>query len=142
MRTYVGKEYGRYVMMHLSKGEGVLESIEKEIKRLEIQNGFVASGIGSARKIVFHRIADTEDNPTNEYITEEGPIEIGTIQGLIIDGEPHLHITWSAKDKTFTGHLEPGCEIQYLSEIIIIELLDVDLVRRLDEFKVSYIDQR
>ena len=142
MRTYVGNEYGRYVIVHLGKGEKVLESIQQEITRLHIKNGFVASGIGSARKIVYHRIATLENMPTNEFITMEGPIEIGGIQGLIIDGEPHLHIICSSKDDSFAGHLEPGCEIQYLAEITILELMDADLVRRLDEYKISYIDKR
>ncbi len=142
MRTYVGKEYGRYVILHLGKGEKVLESIRQEITRLNIRTGFVASGIGSARKIVYHRIATLENTPTDEFITVEKPIEIGSIQGLIIDGEPHLHIMCSSKDESFAGHLEPGSEIQYLAEITILELTDSDLVRRLDEYKVSYIDKR
>jgi uncharacterized protein len=142
MRTYVGKEFGRYVILHLGKGELVLESIQAEISRLGIRTGGVTSGIGSARKIVYHRIADVEDSPTNEFVTVEKPIEIGSIQGLIIDGEPHLHIMCCSKDESFAGHLEPGCEIQYLAEIMILELTDVDLVRRFDKYKISYIDQR
>jgi len=130
------------MILHLGKGEGVLESIQQEITRLGIRNGVVVSGIGSARKIVYHRIADVEDSPTNEFISKEDPIEIGSIQGLIINGEPHLHIMFSCKEESFAGHLEPGCEVQYLAEVMILEMADVDLIRRLDEFGISYIDKR
>jgi len=142
MKTYVGNGYGRHVLIHLSKGELVLESIQKEIERLNIRSGIVASGIGSARKIVYHRIGNLAADPLNIFITMEGPMEIGAIQGLIVDGEPHLHIVCYGEDGAFSGHLEPGCEIQYLAEISIIELEDADLVRRLDEFGISYIDKR
>ena len=142
MKTYVGIGYGRHVLIHLGKGELVLESIQKEIERLNIRSGIVTSGIGSARKIVYHRIGNLAPDPLNLYVTVEGPMEIGAIQGLIVDGEPHLHIVCYGEDGAFSGHLEPGCEIQYLAEISIIELEDADLVRRLDEFGISYIDKR
>lgn len=142
MRTYVGDRYGRHVIMHLGKGELVLESIQSEIKRLNIRTGIVTSGIGSARKIVYHRIGNLEKDPLNIFITMEGPTEIGAIQGLIIDGEPHLHITCYGEDGAYAGHLEPGCEVQYLAEVSILELLDADLVRNVDEFGISFINKR
>lgn len=142
MRTYVGDRYGRHVIMHLGKGELVLESIQSEIKRLNIRTGIVTSGIGSARKIVYHRIGNLEKDPLNIFITMEGPTEIGAIQGLVIDGEPHLHITCYGEDGAYAGHLEPGCEVQYLAEVSILELLDADLVRDLDEFGISFINKR
>lgn len=142
MRTYVGDRYGRHVIMHLGKGELVLESIQSEIKRLNIRTGIVTSGIGSARKIVYHRIGNLEKDPLNIFITMEGPTEIGAIQGLVIDGEPHLHITCYGEDGAYAGHLEPGCEVQYLAEVSILELLDADLVRNVDEFGISFINKR
>lgn len=142
MKTHVGSKFGRHVVIHLGKGELVLESIQAEIKRLNIRTGIVTSGIGSARKIVYHRIGSLANDPLNLFVTEEGPMEIGAIQGLIVDTEPHLHIVCYGENGAFSGHLEPGCEIQYLAEISIIELLDADLVRRLDDFGISYIDKR
>ena len=142
MKTHIGNKFGRHVVLHLGKGELILESIQSEIKRLNIRNGIVTSGIGSARKIVYHRIGSLANDPLNLFITVEAPTEIGSLQGLIIDGEVHLHIVCYGADGAFAGHLEPGCEVQYLAEISMIELEDADLVRRLDEFGISYIDKR
>lgn len=142
MQTHVGQQYGRFVIMHLSKGELILESIQKEVKRLGIQAGIVTSGIGSARKIIYHRIKTVDDNPQDEFLTITTPTEILAIQGVIVDGEPHLHITCADTKEAFGGHLEPGCEVQYLVELSILELLGVDLVRRPDEFGVSQIQLR
>jgi len=140
MKTYTTKNYGRTVIIHLGKGELILESIQKEIDRLDIRNGILVSAIGSLRKACLHVITNTDDLSVNKFITIEKPIELGAAQGLIIDGEPHLHLVISEPDGMYAGHLEPGCEVQYLAELAILELADVNLTRKLDENGISYID--
>ncbi|MCL1855188.1 MAG: DUF296 domain-containing protein [Clostridia bacterium] len=142
MYTHVGDTYGRHIVMQLTKGELIQESIEKELERLGIRCGIVVSGVGSARKVVYHRIESLADDPENTYITVEEPLEIGAMQGVIVDGKPHIHITCCYGDHTFAGHLEPGSETQYLVELSIIELKGHDLVRKTDAFGISYIDAR
>lgn len=66
----------------------------------------------------------------------------GAVQGLIIGGVPHLHVTASDPDRAYVGHLEPESEVQYLAEICIMELKGTDLTRRKDEFGDSYIDKK
>ncbi len=142
MRTYACGRYGRQIVVHLGKGEKVQEGILSACRALELNDAVVTSGIGSLRKVRYHRIASTQDLPANEYLTVEGPIEMCALQGLILDGEPHLHITCCDRERAFGGHLEEGCEVQYLAEISLMELTDADLVRRLDGAGVSYIDRR
>ncbi len=140
MKTYTTNNFGRIVIMHLGKGERILESVQKEINRLGIRNGVLLSAIGSLRKATLHVITNTEELSVNQYITVEKPIELGSAQGIIIDGEPHFHLTISEPDKMYAGHMENGCEVQYLAELAILELNDLNLTRKLDEFGISYID--
>lgn len=140
MRTYTTDQYGRTVIIHLGKGELVLESLKQEIDRLGIRNGILLSAIGSLRKASLHVISNTEDLSVNRYITVEKPIELGAAQGLIIDGEPHFHLNISEPDGLYAGHMEPGCEVQYLAEFAILELPALELTRRSDEYGISYID--
>lgn len=139
MNTHVGNQYGRHVILNLTKGELILESIESEIKRLGIQCGILTSGIGAARKVVYHRITSTADQPVNEFITVEAPLEVSAMQGVIVDGQPHIHITCCGMDAAFAGHMEHGCETQYLMEISIIELIGADLKRAVDAFGITTI---
>ncbi len=141
MHTFTTDQVGRIVLIHLGKGECILESIQKEMKRLNIENGILVSAIGSLRKAVLHYIASTQDQAENKFITIEKPIELAGAQGLIIQGEPHFHLTISDPDGLHAGHMEPGCEVQYLAELAILELRDLHLTRRLDPFGISYIDQ-
>ena len=142
MRSYEAGDLGKTICIHLEKGEAILESIEKAITQYGIRNGMIVIGIGSANKICYHRIGSTEDVPTNEYITVEGPIEVTSIQGLIIDGQPHLHINCCSREQAFGGHLEHGSVVQYLGEIAILECPNAELTRRLDAFGISYIDRK
>jgi len=142
MKSFTTSEIGRVVVMHLGKGDLLLESIQQEAERQDIKNAVILCGIGSMRKLVFHVITSTDDVSTDSFKTLEEPMEIGAIQGLIIDGKPHFHIICSDPKNTYVGHLEPGTEIQYLAEICLMEVKGVDLVRKVDQFGIGYIDER
>jgi predicted DNA-binding protein with PD1-like motif len=141
MKTYISEKFGRFVIINLHKGEKVLESISQEIKRLSIKNGVILSGIGSMRQVSYHIIKSTTDDPVNEFGKVQNPIELGGIQGLIIDGEPHLHVIASDPERAYIGHLEDECEVQYLAEIAILEIIDMDLTREMDEFGIQHIQK-
>lgn len=143
MKSFISEKSGRVVTMHLQKGELLVESIREEAKRLGIDNAVLLCAIGSLRKIVMHVILTTDDLAQNEYLTVEEPIELGAMQGLILDGEPHFHFTCSAPgEKSYTGHVEEGCEVQYLVELSFMELAGIDVERRLDEYGICYIAEK
>ena len=142
MKSFMTNNYGRTIIIHLGKGEKILESLTEELKRLDVQYGILVSAIGSLCKACLHVITNTDDLSVNKYITVEKPIELGAAQGLIINGEPHFHLIISEPDGLYAGHLENGCEVQYLAEFAILELKDLDITRKLDSFGISYIDHK
>lgn len=141
MRTYSTDQLGRIIIIHLKKGENILESIQAEARRLNVRNAVLLSAIGSLRKANLHFITNTDDLAVNQFITIERPIELSSAQGLIIDGEPHFHLTISEPDGLYAGHMEPGCEVQYLAELALLEIKGIPLTRKTDEFGISYIIQ-
>ena len=141
MRTFECKEYGRVIVMHLKKGDLLLESITEGLKERNVKNAILTSGIGSLRKLSMHGIKACTDTPSDYYYTIEAPVELGCLQGIVLDGVPHLHGVCSTPDgKTYVGHLEPGSEIQFLCELSFIEVPDMKLTRRANEFGIGYID--
>lgn len=139
MNTFITEQIGRVAIIHLSKGEPLLESVRQEIKRLDIQDGVLLSAIGSLRRACFHVITTSEEESQNQYITLDKPMELGAMQGLVLAGEPHFHIIFSDLDRVYTGHLEDGCEVQYLAELSLLELKGLNLTRKLDAFGIGYI---
>ena len=139
MRTFTTDKIGRTILIHLTKGDDLLSCVQSELRRLGVKNGILVSAIGSLRCAKLHSITTLEDLPTNEYYSYTDPIELGSAQGLIINGEPHFHLTVSDPGRVYTGHMEPGCEVQYLAELAILELPELSLTRKADEFGISYL---
>lgn len=129
MRYFAGGRIERVIIVSLTPGDLFLESIEEITKKESIETAVVTSGIGSFRKFKYHTITWTGMPPKDAFYTIEGPIEIGGIQGLIVDGEPHLHITFHncENGETSTGHIEHGCEVCYLVEVCMAVIGGVDI---------------
>ena len=92
MNTFHVRKTGDVILLHLGKDDDMLQCLNQAITEHKIKNGAVVSMIGTLDKARYHMIQTTEDDPTNGFYTVEGPIEVAAGQGLIIDGEPHIHI--------------------------------------------------
>ena len=135
MTSFCAKHSGRVLFLHLTKGDDLLQCIEKGVKDAGIQTGIVATGIGTLRKFHYHYIMATTDEPNDVFETIEKPLEISSLQGIILEGKAHLHIVTSEQGtKSYSGHLEEGSEVQYLAEISIIEVDDMPVGRRSGNF--------
>ena len=142
MKTFVGNQLGRYVIIGLQKDDLILESIKKAADEHGIRNAIITSGIAATYHMRWHHIKDTDDRPTDMIMEHSAPMEVGGISGMIIDGIPHLHCTFSDHERAWAEHLEEGCRIQYVGEISMIELLDLDLSRIPNEFGVKLISEK
>lgn len=129
------------IIINLYPEEYLIENIINYLKETNTANACVISGIGTLKKLSFHRILTTEENPKNEYITLEGPFELSSTQGLIINYEPHLHFVASDLQKTYSGHLEYNSQVLYLAEFVLISLDDLNLIRNPNEKNIFYIEE-
>ncbi len=116
--------------VRLDRGDLLLESIEEVIRRQDIQDGAVLTGLGSVQECTFHGVRSLAPEAEQEFHTVRGPIEILNINGIIGAGEPHLHITLANRDGAFGGHLEKGCRILYRAELTIAKFRGSRLARK------------
>ena len=137
MDYFLSKEIGRSFILRLDQGDYVLESIRDLISKEDIKEGVVISAIGTLDKCVIHMVTTT-DYPAAEHFErwDNKPLELSSIDGIIADGKPHLHIVVSDYKQAYSGHLEEGCRILYLGEIVIIELKSINLTRVLNSKNV------
>ncbi|MBQ1504322.1 MAG: DNA-binding protein [Oscillospiraceae bacterium] len=133
MISYLGKHTGRVLVIALERGELLLESIEQQCREAGFANATVETAIGTLQKTVFHRVLTLDRKSTNEFVTVETPVELSNIDGIIAEGQAHLHFSASDPDKTYIAHLEYGCEVLYLAEIVLAELEPMPLGRRKNE---------
>ncbi len=138
----MGYEFGRVVILNLKRGDLLLETIETELKKSGIKNALLTSAIGSMQKVVLHRVVGTGREPEDEFVTLEKPMELASLQGIVLDGKAHFHMVVSDVENAYTGHLEPGTQVLYLSEISLVELKGVSLCREKDENNIGMIVEK
>lgn len=142
MNSFTTNSYGKIIIIHIGKGEDLLESVCRAAAENGVKNAILVSMIGSLRTAQMHYITTTEANSTDKYLTIHKPLEIGAAQGMIINGEPHFHFCLSADGVSYVGHMEKGCIVQYLIEAVLIEYNDLELIRKADEYNISYIARK
>jgi len=136
MTSFVAPQSGRVLLIHLTKGDDLMKSIAAACKDAGIENGVVMSGIGSLRRFHYHYIQATTDEPSDVYEIIEEPLELAALQGIILEGKPHLHAVVSAVGtQTYSGHVEDeGSEVQYLVEVSVLEVNGIKLGRRAGKY--------
>lgn len=117
----------RIIMVRINPDEDVLLSLRQAVKNHDIQNAVILAGIGSAKRSHFHVVTSNELPPTAGYPKSEQPLDVTAMQGFIIDGRVHAHISFSDERNGFGGHLEEGCVALTFVVLILGELAEVNL---------------
>src|SRR5918992_1463791 len=79
----------RFVVLRLDPGEDVLLSIRAAVNEQEIRNAAILSGVGSLDRYHFPVVKTTNMPPGNTFVQGEGPFDILTVTGLVVDSEVH-----------------------------------------------------
>jgi hypothetical protein len=123
MKIFTGDKLGKIHVVRLDRGDYLLESIEKLIEEQGIVNAVVLSGIGTLDYCVMHTVMTTGFPPVEHFPKwEDKPLELASIDGLIADSKAHLHFVVADDKYSYAGHLEHGCRILYLAEVVIAEI--------------------
>jgi predicted DNA-binding protein with PD1-like motif len=117
----------RIITVRINPAEDVLVSLRQAVEEQQIQNAVILAGIGSVRSSHFHVVTSRELPPGEAYPKSEQPLDVTTIQGLVISGRVHAHISFSDERNGFGGHLEEGCSALTFTVIVIGELSDIDI---------------
>lgn len=134
MQTFSGQTSGRVFVLRLDPGDFLLESIRAFTADHNLQTAYIASAIGTLDYCVMHMVMTTSYPPVEHFAHwDNQPLELSSIDGLIANGEPHLHMVVSDHQTAFSGHLEEGCRVLYLAEIVIVELIPGGIQRVRDE---------
>jgi predicted DNA-binding protein with PD1-like motif len=140
-KVFSGKGLGRVIVLNLKRGDLLLESIRDHLKEEGVKNAALVSIVGSLKKLVYHRPLNFAMSAEDEFITVEEPMEIGSLMGSVINGQPHFHIVASDLEKTHVGHLEEGTTVLYLAEIVLCEIEGLNIERLMDEHKTAYFSE-
>jgi predicted DNA-binding protein with PD1-like motif len=112
----------RYLMVRLDPGQDLLEGIRTAVEESGITQGAILAGVGSLSTYHFHVVSTPVMPPENAFIKGEGPFDILTITGAILDGRVHAHVTFSDDKIAMGGHLEEGCTVLTFAILTIADM--------------------
>ncbi|HWV35633.1 MAG TPA: PPC domain-containing DNA-binding protein [Thermomicrobiales bacterium] len=118
---------GRTFWVRLNPHDDLLLGLRAAVKEAGITNGVILGGVGSLTSYHFHVVSSVELPPENAFERGSGPFDILNVNGAILGGRVHAHITFSNTDTTLGGHLEEGTTVLTFAIIMIQETPDVDL---------------
>jgi predicted DNA-binding protein with PD1-like motif len=123
-------DIGRIHILRVDPGEDVLESVERFLQETGVRQAVVLGGYGTLAAYHLHWVTHNRIPTENAFGRGEGGIEILSMNGLVVEGTPHIHVTLSTPDGAFGGHLEPGCIAYVLCEVFFTEVEGVSLSRQ------------
>src|SRR3954463_1778504 len=130
----VSGQFERVLVLRFKYQADLLAGIESMVKQHKIRNAVILAGAGSVRNYHIHSVSNRTFPSKNTYLKDPtAPADIVSMNGYIIDGKIHAHMTMTNSEKAFGGHLEPGTNV-FTFAIVTVGVLDegVDL-RRVDD---------
>ena len=105
----ISGNFERIVILRFKYQADLLAGMEKMVKEHKIRNAVILSGIGSVRNYSIHFVSNRTFPSKNIFIKDPTePADIISINGYVIDGRLHPHMTLTTGEKAFGGHIEPG----------------------------------
>ena len=120
----------RIHILRIDPGEDVLEAVKRFVQEANLRQAVVLGGYGTLAAYHLHWVTHNRIPTENRFGRGEGGIEILSMNGLVVEGEPHIHVALSTPEGAFGGHLEPGCTAYVLCEVFFAEVEGVTLSRR------------
>jgi predicted DNA-binding protein with PD1-like motif len=120
----------RVHILRIDPGEDVLESVRRFLKDAGVRQAVVLGGYGTLAVYHLHWVTHNRLPVVNRFEQGEGGMELLSMSGLVVEGEPHIHVTLSTPDGAFGGHLEPGCLAYVLCEVFLAEVEGATMSRR------------
>ena len=110
--TAISGQFERIVILRFKYQTDLLAAFEKQVAAQKIKNAVILSGVGSVRNYHIHSVSNRTFPSKNTYIKDtETPADIISMNGYVIDGRIHCHMTMADEAKAFGGHLEGGTNV-------------------------------
>ena len=119
----------RMHILRIDPGEDVLGAVKDFLEKTGVRQAIVVGGYGTLASHSLHWVTHNRIPTENAFGRGEGGIEILGMSGLVVDGQPHIHVTLSTQQGAFGGHMEEGCRAYVVCEIFFAEIEGKELTR-------------
>jgi predicted DNA-binding protein with PD1-like motif len=127
-------QFDRVLVLRFKYQTDLLAGLEHIVQECKIRNAVILAGIGSVKSYHYHTVINGSFPSKNAFVKNpEGPADITGMNGYVIDGRVHAHITFSDPDKAFGGHLESGTTVFTFAIVTVGVFKDGMDLRRVDD---------
>lgn len=127
-------QFSRILVLRFKYDTDLLAGLEKKVKEEKIRNAVILAGAGSVRNYGFHVVSNRAFPSKNIYVSDPtGPADIASMNGYVIDGRIHTHLTMTNAEKAFGGHLEAGTTVYTFAVVTLGVFADGIDLRRVDD---------
>jgi uncharacterized protein len=120
----IAGRFDRVLTLRFKYQTDLLAGIQKIVKQENIRNAVILAGAGSVRGYHVHQVTNRTFPSKNMFVKNPTePADLISVNGYIVNGNVHAHMTLSTPDKAFGGHLESGTEV-FTFAIVTIGVMD------------------
>lgn len=125
--------FDRIVVIRLKYKANLLDGMNKVVQEQHIRNGVILGAAGSLRGYEVHQVSN-RDMPSEDTYTKNPtqPADLVSMNGYVINGRIHAHMTIATPDRVIAGHVEPGNEV-FTFAIVTIGVMDDTNFDKLDD---------
>ncbi len=122
--------FDRIVVLRFKYKTDLLAGLNQMVKQEHIQNGVILAAVGSVRGYQLHQVSNRTLPSQDTYETNPTlGADLVSMNGYVIDGKIHPHITLATPDRVIAGHLEPGTQVFTFAIVTIGVMNDVNFSR-------------
>jgi predicted DNA-binding protein with PD1-like motif len=123
----ISGQFQRILVFRFKYDTDLLGGMEKMVKQHKIKNAVILAGAGSVRNYHIHSVSN-RTLPSKNIFTKDptAPADIVSMNGYIINGAIHAHMTMTTGEKAFGGHVEPGTTV-FTFGIVTVGIMSDDV---------------
>jgi uncharacterized protein len=105
-------QFDRILVLRFKYNADLLAGMEKMVIEEKIKNAVILAGIGSVTGYHLHQVSNRTFPSKNMYVKDPtAPADVISMNGYVIEGKIHAHMTLATPDKAFGGHVERGTTV-------------------------------
>jgi predicted DNA-binding protein with PD1-like motif len=130
----VAGKFDRVEVWRFKFNADLLAGIEQMVKQEKIKNAVILAGAGSVRNYQVHQVSNRDFPSKNVFVKDpSAPADIISMNGYVINGSVHAHMTMANPEHAFGGHIEPGTTVFTFAIVTVGILNDAADLSRMDD---------
>jgi uncharacterized protein len=130
----VAGRFDKVLVFRFKYDVDLLAGLEKMIQENGVKNAVFLSGAGSVTGYQVHQVSNRTFPSKNIFVKNAtAPADLISMNGYVINGKIHAHVTLANPEKAFGGHLEPGTKVFTFAIVTIGVMNDGVDFGRLDD---------